>query len=178
MAYNKESQARRCAKYRASHPDKVPLWSKTYYAAHKEEIAARSKAYYESQREKLREYHKAYRAANRERIAAQQRAYQQANRDKLRVFASTRAARKIENGGSHTADEWQELCAWFDNACVCCGATTRLVVDHVLPVSKGGTDDISNVQPLCKPCNSRKHVQEIDYRDPVLLQAFLEHKSA
>lgn len=174
MAYNKESQARRTAKYRASHPEKRPLWSQTYYEAHREEIAARTKADYESHREERRAYFKAYRAANREKIAAYQTAYQQANRDKLRVFAANRLARKIENGGSHTADEWQALCALFGNACVCCGATARLVVDHVLPVSRGGSDDISNVQPLCKPCNSKKHVQVIDYRDPILLAAFLD----
>lgn len=40
--------------------------------------------------------------------------------------------------------------------CLHCGATDRLSLDHIWPYSKGGTDDIENLQTLCRPCNSRK----------------------
>lgn len=42
------------------------------------------------------------------------------------------------------------------HACVECGATTSLEVDHIVPMSRGGTDDDENLQTLCKPCNSSK----------------------
>ncbi|PJN00805.1 HNH endonuclease [Streptomyces sp. CB01201] len=32
-----------------------------------------------------------------------------------------------------------------------------LTGDHITPKSKGGTDDLANVQVLCRGCNSRKH---------------------
>ena len=48
--------------------------------------------------------------------------------------------------------------------CLCCGTTENLTIDHVVPVSKGGPNTLSNFQPLCKPCNSRKGTQVIDYR--------------
>lgn len=44
-----------------------------------------------------------------------------------------------------------------------CGATnkqTRLHVDHIKPVSKGGTNDLSNLQTLCEECNLAKYTDE------------------
>ncbi|WP_429216421.1 HNH endonuclease [Kitasatospora sp. MAP12-9] len=34
--------------------------------------------------------------------------------------------------------------------------TTQLTVDHIVPKARGGTDDRSNLQVLCRACNSRK----------------------
>lgn len=36
------------------------------------------------------------------------------------------------------------------------GSEVMITVDHVIPKSKGGTEDEDNLQPLCKPCNCRK----------------------
>jgi hypothetical protein len=40
--------------------------------------------------------------------------------------------------------------------CVRCGASDDLTLDHVIALSRGGTNDIDNLQTLCRPCNSRK----------------------
>lgn len=45
------------------------------------------------------------------------------------------------------------------NQCKSRGKTaleTQLTIDHIIPLAKGGTNDISNLQTLCKPCNSQK----------------------
>ncbi|RLC88792.1 MAG: hypothetical protein DRJ03_01700 [Chloroflexi bacterium] len=40
--------------------------------------------------------------------------------------------------------------------CQYCGTWKNLTVDHIVPVSKGGSDDVNNLQTLCNECNARK----------------------
>ena len=42
------------------------------------------------------------------------------------------------------------------HVCLRCGATEKLTVDHIFPVSRGGADDLSNLQTLCHSCNAKK----------------------
>lgn len=43
-----------------------------------------------------------------------------------------------------------------DNVCRKCGSTRDLQIDHIYPVSRGGSNELSNLQILCKTCNIKK----------------------
>jgi 5-methylcytosine-specific restriction protein A len=43
-----------------------------------------------------------------------------------------------------------------DGACVACGSTVDLTVDHIKAIRSGGSNEPENLQTLCKPCNVRK----------------------
>lgn len=45
-------------------------------------------------------------------------------------------------------------------ACKSCGATDDLSLDHIVPRSMGGSHDESNLQTLCRRCNSAKSNRE------------------
>lgn len=50
--------------------------------------------------------------------------------------------------------------------CQSCGKTckeTNLSIDHIIPLSRGGKNDISNLQTLCLTCNQQK-TDKIDNR--------------
>ena len=53
---------------------------------------------------------------------------------------------------------------FFGRACLKCGATKYLVLDHVRALYMGGHHDPRNLQVLCRRCNLRKGLQTIDYR--------------
>lgn len=55
----------------------------------------------------------------------------------------------------------------YGNNCLCCGSDDDLTIDHVIPINKGGKNELDNLQPLCRSCNSKKGIDIIDYRKEV-----------
>lgn len=103
---------------------------------------------------------KVYREQNKNHIAQ----WRQENKEKMRANSNNYRTAKVGNGGKFSAHEWRLLCDRFGSICIACGNKTRLTADHIVPVSKGGSSHISNIQPLCQSCNSRKGAHIIDYR--------------
>lgn len=77
--------------------------------------------------------------------------------------------RKLEAEGSHTKTEWENLKRKYNNMCLCCKnfePSIKLSEDHIVPLSLGGTDFISNIQPLCLTCNKIKGAKEMNFISP------------
>lgn len=57
-----------------------------------------------------------------------------------------------------------EVIARDGGACLACGTTRNLQVDHIVPVYHGGSNEPGNLQTLCKQCNVLKSKRRISFR--------------
>lgn len=69
--------------------------------------------------------------------------------------------------GRPPLSEWRVLRAAVfardDYTCAYCGARgVSLQADHVIPVSRGGGNELTNLTTACKPCNQSKHARTPD----------------
>ena len=117
-------------------------------------------AHPEGNKEKCRRY----RANNLLTARSSTMLWQKANPEKRRINEHIRRTRLTEAGGSYTQEEWNALCEKHDNRCLSCGEHKPLTPDHIVPVSKGGSSSINNIQPLCSSCNSSKGSAATDFR--------------
>ncbi len=121
--------------------------------------SAASNAWNKANRDKTKVYdlrrHKKHQAA---RIASYQR-WLSANPDKKKQYADThnmrRRAQRLGNGGTHTQEEISALKASYHGLCAYCTSAAN-EIDHVVPLSHGGGNEISNLVPACGSCNRRK----------------------
>lgn len=72
--------------------------------------------------------------------------------------------------GRHTREEWQALKVHYRNCCSVCGQWPKygLTKDHIVPISKGGSDSISNIRPACDLCNSTRRNRDDGYIPPYI----------
>lgn len=137
-----------------------------WYRENKERAKKTSREWYLKNKEYFyqlqAESRKRHPETNRKRVAK----WQKDNPDKRHEHRMLRIQREANAGGSHTHDEWIFLLGQFDYACANCGSKEDVCRDHIIPVAHGGTSDISNIQPLCRACNSHKGLKHTDYRKP------------
>jgi 5-methylcytosine-specific restriction endonuclease McrA len=140
-------------------------------SCHRQKNAVSIQRHLEDRRQRNRDwnaanadYYRRYAEEHPELKRAARIKWERNNPDMRRASFQKRRARKAAAPGSYTAAEWRSLCAMYGNRCLACGSDGSLTADHVVPLSRGGRGDIGNIQPLCQPCNSRKHAKSIDYR--------------
>jgi len=148
---------------RAANREKRAAW----YAAHREERTAYDKAYRAAHREERRAYTVAYgashraeilawRATHREEMATTRAAYRASHPDARKTHKHRRRARIAGASGSYTIADWTDKLAEFNGRCAYCTVEGKMTVDHVIPISRGGSNGIDNIVPACGTCNYRK----------------------
>lgn len=127
--------------------------------ANKERIRTVAKARLKENPVRDRPATKAWLEANKDKIKAQHTALRMANPLRWKCYAENRRARKLAAGGTHTPAQIAALAVAQKHKCPGCGVSIKagFEADHIVALSKGGGNDISNIQLLCKPCNRSKH---------------------
>ncbi|KKL45000.1 hypothetical protein LCGC14_2360090 [marine sediment metagenome] len=60
------------------------------------------------------------------------------------------------------SEVWADIKACYHNRCAYCGVISkRLQKDHVIAVSRGGEDRMSNIVPACYKCNMNKSAKKL-----------------
>jgi len=127
-------------KDRRRDPKKVRADNAKYRQKYPEKCRQRMRAWYVANTEHVREYGRQRREMDPGRHAAEDSVYRE---------------RKRAAEGHYTPREWQDLCNEYGNCCAYCRRPRPLTRHHVVPLSKGGTNWISNILPACASCNSK-----------------------
>ena len=155
---------------RQANADRYNAYNREFHHKNPELKKARNRKYRQEHSEEIKAYIRDYKRTNerfREHNIKYNRQYMQLHPEKNAQYFNNRRGRIQQADGSFTSREWKKLCKHYNYTCLCCGRREpeiKLTVDHVIPLSIGGTNSIDNIQPLCQSCNSSKHVRIIDYR--------------
>lgn len=191
-AANPDKVAVKARRWRLNHPEKNTERKRKYKQANPEKEAERSRRWKRKNPNKVREQERRRRFAdpegtrrcnrrwhqnNIEKVHERCRNWRLSNPDRANAIKHRYRTRKTAAGGSYTVAEWKALLAHYGYRCLCCGRDdVKLAADHIVPVAKGGSSNIDNIQPLCNLCNSRKGTQTIDYRPEMGLGRWIQRK--
>jgi 5-methylcytosine-specific restriction endonuclease McrA len=94
---------------------------------------------------------------NREYYLAKSRRWSRNNPGKALAKKQRRRFRLAGCLNDLSLEQWEGIKQAFGYRCAYCRRKTKLTMDHVIPISRGGDHVVSNVVPACRRCNSAKH---------------------
>lgn len=140
--------------------------TRAWWKEHKAEARAASKRWKDNNKGAVRAHDKKWKAENPEKVSSCFSDWRKRNmeawRENVRKARRAYRARKRANGGYATSDEVEGIIVRQRGKCAVCGNPLKygVHIDHVVPVSRGGTSDPANLQALCPKCNLSKGAKD------------------
>ena len=161
----RENNKDKIKEYRENNKDKRKEYHKKYRENNKDKLKEYNKEYNKKYRENNKDIIKEYRENNKEYM----KEYREHNKDKLKEYRHKRRALKLGNGGSYTKAQWLDTLEYFDYKCAYTGECIKhsCHVEHIVPISKGGTSYIWNLVPSTASANLSKQNRDMEewYRE-------------
>ena len=165
FAYSNKSKGTLIARCKAC----VNEYREEYYKNNKDKVIESEKKYYENNKDKIKESKKEYYENNKDKIKESRKKYRENNKDKVRERIKEYKHKKRGNGGSYTKSQWLDTLEYFDYKCAYTGECIKhsCHVEHIVPVSKGGTSYIWNLVPSTERANLSKRNRDMEewYRE-------------
>jgi len=120
---------------------------------------SKNKEWYQKNKKRILRERKVYYQKNKERLQAYGRKHAK-NNPEIYLAARHRRRTAIRNNGRNdlTAEQIKWLFKNFPQ-CFYCKRENDLTIDHVIPISKGGQNTLSNIVPACSECNNMKRAK-------------------
>lgn len=145
---------------RVKNAEKINNQRKVYYKNNPQKLIEKSRRHYIKTAEKQCEKSRRYYAENKEKIQKRRSIYYAENREMFSAARHRRRARAIHAQGNFTKEQWFTKLKFFGNRCYLCGVSLENLqthLEHRIPISRGGSNWISNIAPACKKCNLTKN---------------------
>jgi 5-methylcytosine-specific restriction endonuclease McrA len=111
-------------------------------------------------REAQRVYKKRWYEENKARLEAKARAYAKSAAGKAARRRNEHKRRAV--AGTYTEEQLQARIDFYGRRCYLCGCdwdalpSKQKHIEHVIPLSRGGTNWSANLRPACESCNLKK----------------------
>lgn len=153
----KANEAERARTYRETHKRQEAERKRVWHKTNRERVAESKRAWWETNRERMAERKRACYETNREQELERRRAYYRANRQAAFDRAAAYRARKL----NATAGEVRRAEVWERDLGICYLCMGKADpdnwhLDHVIPLSRGGSHSLDNVAVTHPACNLRK----------------------
>ena len=149
----REENPRKGAIYRKENAEKLRANTQRWAEKNAERRQSTNKAWREGNREKIRSVQREYYQNNFQKILSYGKDYRDSNSDKRKNWANFRRAKKMQNGVFRVTAK--EIAKLRSQPCAYCGKPSQHI-DHVIPISRGGTHGIGNLTGACASCNLSK----------------------